>query len=140
MNKWMGSSIVALLCFAIVGCNDKESFSEWRGSLSPSTIDSFTKENPTSGGIMNELTRTKLKMAEMKSQDEMTNQTIDHIRQTFIDFNAVVLEFDRRKKSEGGSLEANQILLDKISYSKAGMSHKDLTIAVNQAMKDLDTL
>ncbi len=140
MNKWMSSSTVALLCFAIAGCGDKESYLDWRGSLSPNNIDSFTKENPTSGGIMNELTRTKLKMAEMKSQDEMTNQAIKNIKQTFIDFNSVVLEFDRRKKSEGGSLEANQLLLDKISFSKAGMSHQDLTIAVNKAMQELDTL
>ncbi len=140
MNRWIGSSIVSLLTLLIIGCGEKEKYIDVAETLRPQNINSFTKDNPPSGGIINELTLTKLKMAQMRSVDETTDKSIAKIKQTFVDFNYVVLEFERRKKSEGGSLDANDALLDQITYDRCGMSHKELTIAVNQAVKKLDNI
>ncbi len=140
MNRWIGSSIVVLLAVLMVGCGDKDKYVGAAETIRPQNINSFTKDNPTSGGIMNELTLTKLKMAQMRSADESTDKSIARIKQTFVDFNYVVLEFERRKKLEGGSLVANEALLDKITHERCGMSHHELTVAVNQAVKKLDNM
>ncbi len=140
MNRWIGSSIVLLVAVSVVGCGEKDTYIDVAETIRPQNINSFTKDNPSSGGIMNELTLTKLKMAQMRSVNETTDKSIATIKQTFVDFNYVVLEFERRKKSEGGSLHANDALLDQITYDRCGMSHNELTIAVNQAVKKLDNM
>ncbi|NIY91984.1 hypothetical protein [Vibrio diazotrophicus] len=140
MNTRIGASLISLLCIFFVGCGDEDKYAGWGDTLSSNNINAFTKQHPSSGGIMNDLTRTKLKMAELKHSGLETDKSIAQIKQTFLDFNYVVLEFDRLKKLEGGSLEANQALLDKISVARSGMSHAELTQAVNVAMKELDKL
>jgi|GEM_PF-4017997 len=140
MNKWMSSSVIFLLCASNLGCVEEDKYTKWGETLSSNNINAFTQQNPTGGGIMNELTLSKLKLAEMNSDDRVTEESIALIKQTIMSYNSVVLEFDKRKKAHGGSLEANEALLDEISLAKAGMSHNELSIAVRDAMQELDSM
>ncbi len=141
INNWVMSLVISSLGMLSAGCEDSSmSGHSTSQSESPLAAKQRNVDDPIQGEILNDLTRTQLRLAEMKYSDGRADKAIAGIKKTLIDFNFVVLEFERRKKKQDGTLDANQKLLDEISYERAGMSHNDLALAVKQAMKDLENI
>lgn len=144
INNWLVAFTIALFWMLSSGCDGNDKGSTSSVSIS-SQIESQPNprlermDEPVEGEILNELTRTQLRLAELKYSDGRADDSIAQIKKTLMGFNYVVLVFERRKQ-QGASLEANQKLLDEISYKRSGMTHAELSRAVKEAMKDLENI